>query len=63
VSDFSPMNLTLSIAVDPASLFSSEKCSELILNGLIRKDRKKTDRHVKFKLDRGIAWKKFTELN
>lgn len=30
----------LSVAVDPASLFSSEKCSELILNGLIRRDKK-----------------------
>jgi hypothetical protein len=34
------INLTLSVAVDPASIFSAENCSELILNGLIRKDKK-----------------------
>jgi len=45
----------LSVAVDPASLFSSEKCSELILNGLIRKDKKRSKRYIKFNPDRGIV--------
>jgi hypothetical protein len=49
------INLALSVDVDPASIFSAENCSELILKGFIEKNKKSTDKYIKLKLDRGIA--------